>query len=121
MADIMKFIVNKASSDEDDQGNLMDLGEWNEAIGRSLARQEGIEMTDLHWEVVSFLRKYYMQHGETPNARKLTGVLDKEYALKGGRKYLYRLFPKGPVTQASSIAGLPVPQHSVDPSFGSSQ
>ncbi|MDH3672048.1 MAG: TusE/DsrC/DsvC family sulfur relay protein [Gammaproteobacteria bacterium] len=121
MADIMKFIVNKESADEDTQGNLMDLGEWNETIGLSLARQEGIEMTDAHWEVVSFLRKYYMEHGETPYARKLTEILEKECAVKGGRKYLYRLFPKGPVTQASRIAGLPVPQHSVDPSFGSSQ
>lgn len=120
MSDIMKFIVNKDAAAEDSDGRLMDLDEWNEDIGRALAAKEGVEMSDAHWDVVRFVRNYFREHGETP-ARKLTEVLEGEYAKKGGRKYLYQLFPKGPVTQASRIAGLPVPQHSVDPSFGSSQ
>ncbi|MFQ5757428.1 MAG: TusE/DsrC/DsvC family sulfur relay protein [Acidiferrobacterales bacterium] len=121
MTDIMKFIVNKDTADKDVEANLMDLDVWDESVGSSLAQKEGLEMTEAHWKIVHFLRRYYMEHGETPNARKLTEVLEKEYSDKGGRKYLYRLFPKGPVTQASRIAGLPVPHYSVDPSFGSSQ
>jgi TusE/DsrC/DsvC family sulfur relay protein len=119
MSDIMKFIVNKDAAEKDADGHLLDLGEWNETIAQALAQQEGVEMSDAHWEVVRFLRNYYMKHGGLP-ARKMTEVLDTAYASKGGRKYLYRLFPKGPVTQASRIAGLPIPQQSVDPSFGSS-
>lgn len=120
MSDIMKFIVNKDAAEEDLDGRLMDLDEWNEDIGRALAAKEGVEMSESHWDVVRFVRSYFRKHGEVP-ARKLTQVLEDKYAKKGGRKYLYQLFPKGPVTQASRIAGLPVPQHSVDPSFGSSQ
>ena len=120
MSDIMKFIVNRDATEEDREGRLFDLDEWNEDIGRELARRDGIEMSDAHWEVVRFVRRYFKEHGETL-ARKLTSVLEDEYADKGGRKYLYQLFPQGPVTQASRIAGLPVPQHSVDPSFGSSR
>ncbi len=119
MSDIMKFIVNKDSAGKDADGHLLGLGEWNETIAEALAQQEGVELGDPHWEVVRFLRNYYMKHGRIP-ARKMTEVLDTTYASKGGRKYLYRLFPKGPVTQASRIAGLPMPQQSVDPSFGSS-
>lgn len=119
MSDIMKFIVNKEAAEKDAEGHLLELGDWNEDIGRSLAQQEGVEMSDSHWEVVRFLRDYYMKHGRIP-ARKMTEVLDTAYASKGGRKYLYQLFPKGPVTQASRIAGLPMPQQSTDPSFGSS-
>ena len=121
MADIMKFIVNKDAADKDIEANLMDLDEGNESIGLLLAQKEGLEMTEAHWEAVHFLRRYYMEHGETSNARTLTEVLEKEYFDKSGRKYLYCLFPKGPITQASRIAGLPVPHHSVDPSFGSSR
>ena len=120
MSDIMKFIVNKGAAETDADGYLLELEEWNKAVGQALAQEEGVEMSDAHWEVVVFLRNYYMKHGRTP-ARKMTEALDDAYASKGGRKYLYRLFPKGPVTQASRIAGLPVPQQSVDPSFGSSR
>lgn len=119
MSDIMKFIVNKDATEQDADSHLLELDEWDETVGQALAQQEGVEMSDAHWEVVRFLRNYYMKHGRIP-ARKMTQVLDSAYASKGGRKYLYRLYPKGPVTQASRIAGLPMPQQSVDPSFGSS-
>ncbi len=121
MSDIMKFIVGKESGEEEITGHLRELDEWNKNIGLSLAKEEGIEMTPEHWEVVRFLRRHYAEHGEEPSARKLTEILEEAFATKGGRQYLYRLFPKGPVIQASKIAGLPVPQHAVDPSFGSSQ
>lgn len=120
MSDIMKFIVNKDAAEQDVDGRLLGLDEWNEDIGRALAAKEGVEMSDAHWDVVRFLRRHFKEHGEMP-ARKLSEVLEQEYAEKGGRRYLYQLFSKGPVTQACRIAGLPVPQHSVDPSFGSSQ
>jgi tRNA 2-thiouridine synthesizing protein E len=121
MSDIMKFIVNAEAAETDHEGNLIDLEEWSEERARSTARVEGIELTPAHLEVVGFLRQYYRDHGKVASARKLSEVLETRYRAKGGRRYLYRLFPKGPVNQASRIAGLPVPQHSVDPSFGSSQ
>lgn len=120
MSDIMKFIVGQDVAEKDVEGRLVDLPEWNESVALATARAEGIDMTDVHWDVVKFVRAYYLEHGAPTSAHRLSQELDRRYAAKGGRKYLYSLFPKGPVTQSTRIAGLPLPQGSIDPSFGSS-
>jgi len=48
-------------------------------------------------------------------------MLDIEYAEQGGRKYLRRLFPEGPVAQGMRIAGLPVPPHTENEGFGTNR
>ena len=121
MPDIMKFIVNDKATLEDPDGNLLVLDEWSEAIAEKLAIEEGLKLTDDHWEVIRFLRDYYKNNGLADSARALLHVLEQRYQAQGGRKYLYQLFPKGPIRQSSRIAGLPVPSYSKDPSFGTSQ
>jgi TusE/DsrC/DsvC family sulfur relay protein len=118
MSDIMTFIVNPEAAEKDPEGNLLDLGEWSEAAAKRLATEEGIELTDKHWEIIRFLREHYKEHGESRSARKLLDVLAEKYETDGGRKYLYLLFPKGPVSQGCKIAGLPLPEYSQDRSFG---
>ena len=118
MPDIMKFIVNEGAIDKDPAGNLIGLNDWSEDIARKLARELNIELKPNHWEVIHFLREHYREHGQALHARTVLQALEKRFAKKGGRKYLYLLFPGGAVTQASKIAGLPVPKDSVDSSFG---
>jgi tRNA 2-thiouridine synthesizing protein E len=89
----------------DADGNLVNIGDWNEEIACEIARMEGIEvMTAKHWTVIKFMRKVYAETGEAPSIRKITkesGVDTKE---------LYSLFPKGPAKKAARIAGLPKPK-----------
>ena len=94
------------------------LEDWDREVATSLASEEGIKLSDAHWEVVSYLRKLYQGTGEIDYARDLSAVLDQRFKSQGGLKYLFTLFPNGPVTQGCKIAGLPVPKDSKQPSFG---
>jgi tRNA 2-thiouridine synthesizing protein E len=97
-----------------------ELTSWDEAMARSVAADEGIELTDEHMQVVQTLRDYYREHGEV-TGRVLTELLDTTFSDHGGQKYLRCLFPDGPVKQGMRIACLPVPAHTEDAGFGISR
>jgi len=88
--------------DYNEQGYLTNFSQWNKEVGLEIAKEEGITMTDRHWEVITFLQDQYKN--EVPlSIRKVgkSGVVDiKEY---------YELFPKGPLKISSRIAGIPKP------------
>ena len=93
--------------------------DWTEETARSIAQMESIELTEAHWTVIRFLREHYSQHGTSQHARILTNALEEKFQIQGGLKYLYTLFPGGPVSQGARIAGVPVPMDSSNESFGS--
>jgi len=102
--------VSGKSYETDEEGYLVNLGEWNEDVANEIAKQESIEMSDSHWEVVNFLRKYYEEYQIAPAVRVLTKAIGKALGPeKGNSAYLYELFPYGPAKQACKIAGLPKP------------
>ena len=101
------------------QDNLHDLEHWSPLTAARQARAEGIEeLTEAHWHVIHVLRNHYRQEGSARSARELLHILERDFAAEGGRRYLYELFPKGPISQGSRLAGVPPPPFSSDPSFG---
>ncbi|MDO9242401.1 MAG: TusE/DsrC/DsvC family sulfur relay protein [Rhodocyclaceae bacterium] len=106
----MALEVNGKTYETDEEGYLIALGDWNEEVGKFLAQQESITLTDAHWEVINFLRDYYTEFQIAPAVRVLTKAIGKKLgADKGNSQYLYELFPYGPAKQACKIAGLPKP------------
>ena len=96
-------------------GNLVDLHLWNEQVAGYMAQKEGIELTDDHWQVLHFLRKFYFEFGISPMVKILQKHIAEELGPeKASREWLYRLFPQGPSRQGSRIAGLPEPQGCID-------
>ena len=104
--------VNIAGKDieVDEEGYLTNLADWNRDVAEYLAKEEKVDMTDAHWEVIDFLREYYDEYQIAPAVRVLTKAIGKQLGPdKGNSKYLYELFPYGPAKQACKIAGLPKP------------
>ena len=92
-------------------GYLADRKEWNKDVAQYLAKEEDVDMTDAHWEIVVCLREYYEEYGSSLNVNQLKKVVGKKFgSKKGDTKYLYGLFPRSPGAQACKIAGLPKPQ-----------
>jgi tRNA 2-thiouridine synthesizing protein E len=91
---------------------------WNIETAQAIASEEGIEMSDDHWDLVRALQEYYKKV-EFPHLREVKDALDEKFHSRGGLKYLHQIMPGGPVAQGCKIAGLKVPAGAVDKSFGS--
>ncbi|GAA4903620.1 TusE/DsrC/DsvC family sulfur relay protein [Ferrimonas pelagia] len=104
------MIFNGIEIPTDKQGYLLDSNQWQAEMGPILAKAEGITLTDAHWEVVNFVREFYLEFNTSPAIRVLVKAMAQRFGEeKGNSKYLFKLFPKGPAKQATKIAGLPKP------------
>lgn len=114
------FDTNQIISDRlDPHGHLANLNDWSDEVALALAAEEGVMLTEAHWAVIRHLRKCYLDRDKFMNAREGLCDLEKAFADQGGGKYLYRLFPGGPIRQGGRIAGLPELSYTTDLSFGS--
>jgi tRNA 2-thiouridine synthesizing protein E len=88
-----------------DEGFFTDPAQWREEMAPMIAAQEGVtELTQRHWQVITFMRHEFEAKGTGPTVRvlgKTSGVTVRE---------LYQLFPKGPAKLAAKIAGIPKPR-----------
>lgn len=85
-----------------EEGYLEDPAQWTEEIANEIAKEEGIELTPKHFEVLNYLREQF-EAGEGLSIRKVgnSGIANI--------KELYQLFPGGPLKKSSKIAGIPKP------------
>ena len=89
--------------DVTEDGYLTDLSQWNKEIAVEIAKQNGIELTDKHWEVIYWIQDQ-VKNDVALSVRgiKKSGVIDiKEF---------YELFPGGPLKISTKIAGVPKPK-----------
>ena len=99
----MEAVIAGVNLDLTEDGYLNDFSQWNKEIATEIAKQEGIELTDKHWEVISWLQEQNKK-GIALSVRgiKKSGVIDiKEF---------YNLFPGGPLKVSTKIAGIPKPK-----------
>ncbi|MEI4220158.1 MAG: TusE/DsrC/DsvC family sulfur relay protein [Candidatus Dasytiphilus stammeri] len=104
----MSFTSNNLA--RDDEGFLKNREDWTESVAKFIALEEGIDLSDEHWEVVHLVRTFYINFNTVPTVYILVKALSRKFGKdKGNSRYLFRLFPQGPTRQAAKIAGLPKP------------
>ena len=118
--DINKAIAAQTSDADLSQMSRADeIRSWSQDVARERAAADGLELGADHWRVIEMLQKLYVERGPAPHARLVSNMLNEAFEAQGGSRYLYQLFPGGPVTQGSRLAGVPAPHDAKDDSFGS--
>lgn len=106
----MMIELNNQHFPTDEYGYLKNLDDWSPELAEVIARKDGIELSEAHWEIVLFVREFYQEYKTSPAIRMLVKALAQKFGEeKGNSRYLQRLFPDGPAKQATKIAGLPKP------------
>lgn len=106
----MSLFLNNKEIPTDQQGYLVDHTLWTVDLAEIIASEDGIELSSAHWEVIHFVRAFYIEYKTSPAIRALTKAMKAEFGEeKASSRYLYRLFPEGPAKQATKYAGLPKP------------
>jgi tRNA 2-thiouridine synthesizing protein E len=106
----MIVVVEGKEIQTDSQGYLINYLEWDQAVANIIAENEKVDLTPAHWEVITFVRDFYITYKTSPAIRALTKAMKAEFGEeKASSRYLYRLFPEGPAKQATKYAGLPKP------------
>lgn len=104
------MLFNNQEINLDPHGYLKDHTQWSKDLAPLLAEADGLSLTESHWEVINFVREFYLKYNTSPAIRALTKAMKEEFGEeKANSRYLYRLFPEGPAKQATKYAGLPKP------------
>ncbi len=91
-----------------DSGYLVNSEDWSEELAVQIAAQEGVELTERHWDVINYLRDQFFNHGgNQPNERTIVKDMGERWGTRISSKDLYDLFPHMPSKQGGKIAGLP--------------
>lgn len=120
MTETMNDIMHPGAHDERNPSFPNAPRDWSKQTAIDAARQEGIELGEDHWMALRALQDYFSRHERSDiQLRELHDALDERFHAKGGIKYLYTLFPGGPIAQGCRWAGLEPPTGATDAGFGS--
>lgn len=104
----MALEVDGKTIETTENGYLVNLDDWNEAVARVIASMDSVELTEKHMDVINYLREeHYNNAGNDPNERTILKDMGKLWGSKPTSKDMYALFPEMPSKQGRKIAGLP--------------
>lgn len=88
--------------DVNDEGYFNDPSQWTKEIAAEIAKEEGLSLTDKHFEMLEYLRNKF-NSGEQLTIRGInkSGIVDV--------KTFYQMFPGAPLKKSTKIAGIPKP------------
>ena len=94
----------------DNEGYLLEPEDWSFELANSIIASMDINMSDVHWEVVNYVREHYEKTTTVPELRHCLKHLRNRHGKDvATRRYIYQLFPYGYGQQACKIAGMRKP------------
>jgi tRNA 2-thiouridine synthesizing protein E len=92
------------ADDLDNDGFLLEMSNWTRDLADELAKRNDLgPLTEDHWKIIDYVRKFYMKYGEGPPIVKI----GKDIGMTS--KQICTLFPCGVGRGAYRLAGLPRP------------
>lgn len=90
----------------DEEGYMTDASQWTKEVAVEMAKEDGLELTDKHLDVLEFIREK-VSSGASLTIRAIgkSGLTDI--------KSFYKLFPGAPLKKATKFAGVPKPSSCV--------
>ncbi len=89
--------------DVNEEGYMTDSSQWNKQVAAAIAAEEGVELTDKHFEVIQYIRDKVAEGGTlTIRGINKSGVVDA--------KSFYQMFPGAPLKKSTKIAGVAKPE-----------
>jgi len=88
--------------DVNDEGYFTNPSQWTKEIAAAIAKEEGLELTEKHYQMLDYLRNRF-NSGEQLSIRGInkSGIVDV--------KEFYQMFPGAPLKKSTKIAGIPKP------------
>jgi len=103
-----KLLVNGNEVLTCSEGYIVNLDEWSEDFAYALARKEGLDLTDEHWEIIRYIRDFHDRNNVQPNVRAMIKHFREAWGPeRGNNRYLHDIFPGGgPQKQGNRLAGI---------------
>lgn len=115
----MSLNVNGKVIETDEEGYLVNPDDWDEDVMKALIAQHEAEghkpLSETAIGLIQFVREYYEEHLTHPDMHQLINELGRKPGesfreAEEYKKFLYDMFPHGPVAMLAKLAGLPVPR-----------
>lgn len=104
----MAYEIDGKTIEHNEGGYLVNIEDWSEKVGEHIAENEGLSLTEKHWDLINYLRDEFISSaGSQPNTRNIVKEMGKKWDAKLSQKDIYDLFPGNPSKQAGKIGGLP--------------
>ena len=58
----MGIEVNGKVYETDEEGYLTNITEWEPGVAEIMSKEDDLQLTDEHWDIINFLREYYEEY-----------------------------------------------------------
>jgi TusE/DsrC/DsvC family sulfur relay protein len=71
-------MFSNRQSVRDIEGFVVDPVDWSRDLARRLATEENLELTEDYWQILEFMREYWLEHHVAPDVRHVIEYLVRQ-------------------------------------------